>query len=144
METESKRKRGYLVKANQRPCESRNKYRRAKYPQITCCIKNLKPNSKSMLADLNWPSLQSRRRICGLRMFYKIPRGPASQHLPSIRLHLRTRASHAFKIRLPSSSVGAYKHSYYARSIPVWNALPAAVVSFSSYPEFIRRVCLLI
>ena len=28
-----------------------------------------------MLTDLNWPSLQSRRRICDLGMFYKIHRG---------------------------------------------------------------------
>ena len=43
-------------------------------------------------------------------------------------------------IRLPSPSVDAYKHSLYVRSIPVWNALSADVVSSSSYPEFIRGV----
>ena len=52
----------------------------------------------------------------------------------------RTRKSHDFKIRLPSSSVDSYKHSFYVRSIPAWNALPADVVGSASYPEFIRRV----
>ena len=31
-------------------------------------------SDSSMLTDLNWPSLQSRRRICDLGMFYKIHR----------------------------------------------------------------------
>ena len=98
----------------------------------------------SMLTDLNLPSLQSRRRICDLGMFYKIHRGQVNISFPydliSVPTYDRTRASHDFKIRLPSSSVDAYKHSFYVRSIPVWNTLPADVVSSSSYPEFIRRV----
>ena len=93
----------------------------------------------SMLTDLNWPSLQSRRRICDLGMFYKIHRGQVKISLPydltSVPAYGRTRASHDFKISLPSSSVDAYKHSFYA-----WNALSADVVSSASYPEFMRRV----
>ena len=67
----------------------------------------------SMLTDLNWPSLQSRRRICDLGMFYKIHRGQdifLPYDLTSVPVYGRTRASHDFKIRLPSSSVDAYKH----------------------------------
>ena len=98
----------------------------------------------SMLTDLNWPSLQSRRRICNLGMFYKIHRGQVNISLPdnlsSMPAYGRTRASHDFKIRLPSSSVDAYKHSFYVTSIPAWNALSADVVSSASYSEFIRRV----
>ena len=99
----------------------------------------------SMLTDLNWPSLQSRRRIYHLGMFYKIHRGQVNISLPydltSIPAYGCTRASHDFKIRLPSSSVDAYKRSFYERSIPAWNALSADVVSPASYPEFIRIVC---
>ena len=36
----------------------------------------------SMLTDLNWPSLQSRRRICDLGMFYKIHRGQVNFSVP--------------------------------------------------------------
>ena len=60
----------------------------------------------SMLTDLNWPSLQSRRRICNLGKFYKIHRGQVNISLPydltSVPAYGRTRASHDFKIRLPS------------------------------------------
>ena len=45
----------------------------------------------SMLTDLNWPSLQSRRRICDLGMFYEISRG-------TVPAYGRTRVSHDFKI----------------------------------------------
>ena len=76
----------------------------------------------SKLTDLNWPSLQSRRRTCDLGMFYKIHRGQVNISLPydltSVPAYGSTRAKHDFKIRLPSSSVDAYKHSFYVRSIP--------------------------
>ena len=76
----------------------------------------------SKLTDLNWPSLQSRRRTCDLGMFYKIHRGQVNISLPydltSVPAYGSTRAKHDFKIRLASSSVDAYKNSFYVRSIP--------------------------
>ena len=97
-----------------------------------------------MLTDLNWPSLQSRRRIYHLGMFYKIYRGHVNISLPydltSIPAYGCTRASQDFKIRLLSSSVDVYKRSFYERSIPAWNALSADVVSPAYYPEFIQIV----
>ena len=98
----------------------------------------------SILTDLNWPSLQSRRRICDLGMFYEIHRGQVNISLPydptSVPAYGHTRASHDFKIRLPSSSGDAYKHSFYVRLIPAWNALSVDVVSSASFSEFIPRV----
>ena len=115
---------------------------------IQCCAAHFINNDysryssiSSMLTNLNWSSLQSRRRICDLGMFYKIHRGQVNISLPcdliSVPAYGRTRASHDFKIRLPSSSVDTYKHSFCVRSIPVWSALLADVVSSASYPEFI-------
>ena len=58
-------------------------------------------------------ALQSRRRIYDLDMFYKIHRGQVnislSYDLTSVPAYGRTRASHDFKIRLPSD---AYKHFF--------------------------------
>ena len=97
-----------------------------------------------MLTDLDWSSLQSRRRVCDLGMLDKRHRDQINISLPydltSVPAYGRTRASHDFKIRLPSSSVDALKHSFYVRSVPVWNALSADVVRSASYPGFIRRV----
>ena len=68
----------------------------------------------SMLIDLNWPLLQPRRRMCNLGMFYQIHSGQVNISIPyeltSAPAHGHTRKSHDFKIRLPSSSVNAYKH----------------------------------
>ena len=90
-------------------------------------IRNSSVSSRGRLTDSNWASLQSRRRICNLGMFYKIHRGQVNISLPydltSVPAYGHTRASHDFKIRLPSSLVDAYKHSFYVRSIPAWNAL---------------------
>ena len=76
-------------------------------------------------------------------MFYKIHRDQVNisllYDLTSVPAYGLSRAIRDFKIRLPSSSVDTYKHSFYVRSIPVWNALSADVRS-ASYPEFIRRV----
>ena len=90
-----------------------------------------------MLTDLTWPSLQSRpRRICNLGMFSIIHRDQVNTSHPydltSVPAYGRKRASHDFKIWLPSSSVDAYKHSFYVRSISVWNALSADVVRSAS------------
>ena len=55
----------------------------------------------------------------------------------------RSRVTQTLGTRLTATqtaiTVDAYKHSFYVRSIPVWNT-SADVVSSSSYPEFIRRV----
>ena len=95
----------------------------------------------SMLIDLNWPSLQLRRSICGIGMFYQIRRGHVNVSLPheltSVPAYSRTRASHDFKISLPFSSVDAYKHSFYVRSIRASNALPPDLFKSGSYSEFI-------
>ena len=102
----------------------------------------------SMLTDLNWPSLQLRRSICDIGMFYQIHRAShvnisLPHELTSVPAYGRTRASHDFKISLPFSSVDAYKHSFYVRSIPAWNALPPDFVKSGSYSEFISSLYVL-
>ena len=102
-----------------------------------------------MLMDLKyyWPSLQLRRSICDISMFYQIHRGHVNISLPheltSVPAYSRTRASHDFKISLPFSSVDAYKHSFYVRSIPAWNALPPDIVTSGSSSEFISSLYVL-
>ena len=61
----------------------------------------------SMLTDLNWPSLQSRRRICDLGMFYKIHSGQVNISVPyeltSAPAYGHTRKSHDFKLTLTNT-----------------------------------------
>ena len=104
----------------------------------------------SMLTDLNWPSLQLRRSICDISMFYQIHRGhvnisppPPPHELISVPAYSRARASHEFKKSLPFSCVDAYKHSFYVRTIPTWNVLPPDIVKSDSYSEFISSLYVL-
>ena len=64
-----------------------------------------------MLTDLNWQSLEERRIINDLTMFYKINSNFANISFPAeISLGFEgTRRSHGYKFMPLSSSVNAYK-----------------------------------
>ena len=80
-----------------------------------------------MLKELNWPSLQDRRRHARLILMYKITNHllfvpdrclPTPSHLTS------TRAHHPQKFSHPQSKVDIYRYSFSPRTIPQWNNLP--------------------
>ena len=66
----------------------------------------------AVLADLNWQSLEERRIINDLAMFYKIDSNFVNISFPAeISLGFQgTRRSHDYKIMPLSSSVNAYKY----------------------------------
>ena len=88
----------------------------------------------TMLADLNWQSLEKRRIINDFTMFHKINSNFANISFPAeIKLGFQwTRRSHDYKLMPLSSSVNAYKYSFFPRTIPVWNGLPSFVIHASS------------
>ena len=94
----------------------------------------------SMLSELKWPSLKSRRETARLTNFYKIKNGElhvtASKRLipsRSTRLH-QSRYKH-----LPAKS-DIYKNSYFPQTIVNWNALPPAVVEAPTTQSFKERL----
>ena len=82
-----------------------------------------------MLQDLDWESLESRRVKIQLTLLFKVIQDlvdiPASAYLTPAST--RTRANHTKKLRQISSKSDVYKHSFFPRTIPVWNSLPATV-----------------
>ena len=98
----------------------------------------------AMLADLNWQSLEERRIINDLTMFYKINSNFVNIFFPAvISLGFRgTRRSHDCKFMPLSASVNAYKYSFFPRTIPVWNGLPFSVVHVSSVNLFKASIVL--
>ena len=94
----------------------------------------------AMLADLNWPSLDERCIITDLTMFYKINFNVVNIHVSfSAEINLGfqgTRRSHDYKFMPLSSSVSAYKYSFFPRTIPAWNGLPFSVIHASSVNHF--------
>ena len=95
-------------------------------------VKNKYRNTSSvssMLEDLQWESLQSRRMKSQLTMFYKIINNlvdiPANDYLSFSGS--RTRSSHCYKIRQFRVSSNTFKYSFFPRTVVLWNTLPASV-----------------
>ena len=95
-------------------------------------VKNKYRNTSSvssMLEDLQWESLQSRRMKSQLTMFYNIINNlvdiPANDYLSFSGS--RTRSSHCYKIRQFRVSSNTFKYSFFPRTVVLWNTLPASV-----------------
>ena len=91
-----------------------------------------------MLQDVDWESLESRRVKIQLTLLFKVIQDlvdiPASAYLTPAST--RTRANHTKKLRQISSKPDAYKHSFFPRTIPVWNSLPATVAEAPDLVSF--------
>ena len=79
---------------------------------------------------------QSRRKKDRLTMLYKIRHGEVDMDTGDIlRLNdRRTRGQQ--RLYQPTAAVGAYKNSFYPRTIQDWNRLPAQVTDSKSIEEF--------
>ena len=92
----------------------------------------------SMLQHLQWESLESRRAKIQLTLFFKVVNDlidiPAADYLtPAIS---RTRSSHRKKYRQFSNSTDTFKFSFFPRTVPLWNSLPATVAEAPSLVSF--------
>ena len=92
----------------------------------------------SMLEHLQWESLESRRVKIQLTLFYKVVNNlvdiPAADYLvPSTS---STRASHSKRYRRFSTSSDSFKFSFFSRTVPSWNSLPATVAEAPSLVSF--------
>ena len=94
-----------------------------------------------MIAELNWNSLENRRKMARLNMLYKLANGhinvdTTDKLVPNLRLS-RNINSQAFQI--PSCRTTIRKESFYPRTIREWNALPESTVSAPSLESFKAR-----
>ena len=92
----------------------------------------------SMIFHLQWESLESRRSKIQLTLLYKVMQDlvdiPAASYLtPSAA---RIRAAHSRKFRHFSPSTDSFKYSFFPRTIPLWNSLPATVAEDPSLASF--------
>jgi len=92
----------------------------------------------SMLDGLGWETLESRRQKHQLTLFYKVVNNlvdiPASRYLtPS---NSRTRTNHSKKFQQFSAKCDYYKFSFFPRTVPVWNSLPAQIAESPDLVSF--------
>ena len=91
-----------------------------------------------MLQDLNWPSLQQRREMLRLVLFYKIHHNlVVFDSSPYITPALRaTRNTHQQGYQIPTSSTEYHRNSFFPRTVKVWNSLPPDIISAPSAEAF--------
>ena len=95
-------------------------------------VTNRYPNASSvtsMLNHLDWESLEARWTKHQLIMFFKIVHGlvdiPLEANLKPAST--RTRSHHSLKFRQIPPSSDYHKHSFFRKTVCLWNSLPAAV-----------------
>ena len=100
-----------------------------------------------MLTNLQWESLQARRRQARLSNLYKYVNGLViidSAVAPSLQtpnpLRPSTRQSHPLTFENKGCRTLYRQSSFFPRTIREWNALPATAVLSKSLEEFRRRL----
>ena len=92
----------------------------------------------NMLEELHWESLESRWLKIQLTLLFKIMNDmvdiPATLYLTPAST--RTRSNHMKKLRQVSSRTDIYKYSFFPRTIPTWNALPASIAEATDLVTF--------
>lgn len=99
-----------------------------------------------MINDLQWVSLQDRRKNARLTLFYKIVNNLVavnkSEHLlPPTRLS-RHSSPHSFQI--PRCTSSYRQQSFFPRTIKEWNSLPPDIVSVGTVDAFKAQLANLI
>ena len=85
-----------------------------------------------MLSDLEWPSLQQRRKDLKLTLFYKAYYNHVDIDIP---LQKNPRGM-PHKFMLPSSRTNIHLHSFFPSTVRLWNVLPDAVVESDTPDQF--------
>jgi ribonuclease P/MRP protein subunit RPP40 len=96
------------------------------------------PNSSvtTMLANLGWQPLHTRRTVTRLTFLYKIVHQTIAipNHLtPAYR---NTRANHPYKFLHMQCRINQFKYSFFPRTLIEWNRLPSAIVLLPSSESF--------
>jgi len=84
----------------------------------------------NMLETLNWPTLESRRKISRLQTLYKGIHNLSALSIPPYFLPTQrlTRHHHPDHFIHPCPRTSYYQHSFYPRTIVDWNKLPLSVI----------------
>ena len=90
---------------------------------------------REMLNNLDWETLEQRRKNDRLTMLYKVSHGLVGINGAEYLTHSdnrRTRGSHQFKYQRQHIRLDVHKYSFFNRTIPEWNELPDETTSAPS------------
>ena len=97
----------------------------------------------TMINNLSWETLETRRIKASLHMFYKmfnhIANIPFDQYT-KLSAITTTRHSHQSKLIPMSCKKNASKFSFLSRTIPIWNQLPEEIINSGSLESFKNKL----
>ena len=110
---------------------------------VTGAIKGT--NRQSLLDELSWDTLQTRRRIHKLSVFYKITNNLVPDYLSSLLpLSVSQKTKYLLRnsedISLIRCSTSRFQHSFFPSAISAWNSLPLDSRNSSSLNNFKSKV----
>ena len=95
------------------------------------------------LTELNWSTLELRRKYLCLVQLYKIIHGYSDVYYTryiDLTGPTRTRRNHDFKIRPRAARTNYFKFSFFNRYVNDWNSLPNFIMSASCLNVFKNRL----
>jgi hypothetical protein len=92
----------------------------------------------TILQNLGWQTLENRRKMARLTLFYKSINGEAAVNIPPYltKPTTRTRQYHSQRFSRLSTSTDTYKYSFNPRTISDWNNIPPEVILSPSVDSF--------
>ena len=93
----------------------------------------------NLLNDLDWSSIQSRRKVARVTMLHKTIHGESALEIPSyIERHnlCQLRSYHKDKFFELKPNTEAYRNSFYSRTIKEWNPMPSNIIDIVKTPLF--------
>ena len=104
-------------------------------------------NRISILHELGWETLETRRKLSRLMLLFKIRNNLAPSYLSNIVVQLVSdvhnyplRNSHLF--RQPRVNTSRYQRAFIPSTINLWNQLPSDVISITNLTQFKRAIIL--
>ena len=92
----------------------------------------------NLLNDLNWHSLELRRKITRLTTMYKIVNGKIAVNISEyiVRPTRVTRSYHSSKLVDIGNNSNTYKYNFFTRTLKEWNTLPSFLLDQPSVDAF--------
>ena len=94
----------------------------------------------TMMNDLKWESLETRRNNQRLTTFYRMQHKVVSitpaDHLVPVQQSYSRRSSHDEMYRVPYARTNLYKYSFFPSTVRMWNTLPSSLIHSHSLQSF--------
>ena len=102
-------------------------------------------NRVSLLSELGWGTLETRRMLVRLNLLFKMINGHVPSYLSMILTPLVSSVHHyplrnTHHLRLPTVTTSRYQKAFLPSTIKLWNQLPVEIISLTDLSQFKRAV----